>query len=264
MIELDGVCVADSSNIQSPKSTFKRLRFGGKCIACGAQVAPGESGWHDPVAKRISCVSCGPNEMTRNATTPVATLPVGGTSALRWSDHGNRLNRRKGAAAEYLIDTCLLRDLRAGEVILSDRRVPGGKGNIDHVVIARSGVWIIDSKHLKGRIEYRGIGGFFDANERLLIGGKDCTYLTDDMYSQVIPIANLLGDRSIPIRPALVFVNGDWESAMRILMKKPYVHNGVTIAWPKTLISSIGKDGPLSDEDVQRIGTQLDQQLAPM
>ena len=247
-----------------PNATFKRLRFGGTCISCGVLVPPGGSGWHDPDAKKISCASCGPGTTPPGPGPRALASPVGGTSALNWSDHGNRLNRRKGAAAEYLMDTWLLRDLQAGEVILSDRRVPGGRGNIDHVVIARSGVWVIDTKQLKGRIEYRGARGILDADERLFIGGKDCTHLTDGVYSQVIPVASVLGDRSIPIHPALVFVNGEWGSVLRLLSKKPYIHNGVTIAWPKVLISTIGKGGPLTQEDVKRIGAQLGVKLAPM
>jgi hypothetical protein len=117
---------------------------------------------------------------------------------------------------------------------------------------------------VEGQDRVQGLGGILDANERLLIGGKDCTYLTDDVYSQVIPLASLLGDRSIPVRPALVFVNGDWGSVLRLLTKRPPVHNGVTIAWPKVLISSIAGEGPLADEDVKRIGTRLGQQLTPM
>ncbi len=31
-------------------------------------------------------------------------------------------------------------------VVLHDRRVPGSRANIDHVVIGRSGVWVVDTK----------------------------------------------------------------------------------------------------------------------
>jgi hypothetical protein len=189
---------------------------------------------------------------------------VGGSSVLQWSQSGTTRQRRKGATGEYLIDTCLHRDLHDGEIILNDRRLPGGCGNVDHVVVAPSGVWIIDTKHRKGRIEYKGQKGIFDADERLFIDGRDCTHLTDDLYAQVIPVASLIGDRSIPIHPALVFVNGDWSSVVRLLMGKPYSHNGVYIAWPKALVSKIKGDGQLSPREVARIGSLLDSQLVAM
>ena len=38
---------------------------------------------------------------------------------------------------------------------LHDRRVPGTKGNLDHIVVAPAGVFVVDAKHLQGRIEIR-------------------------------------------------------------------------------------------------------------
>ena len=61
----------------------------------------------------------------------------------------------KGAAGEYLMDQTLHSRLSKDSVILTDRRIPGTKINIDHVVVAESGVWIMDSKNWKGRIEYK-------------------------------------------------------------------------------------------------------------
>ena len=62
-------------------------------------------------------------------------------------------NWRRGAAGEYLMDRFLHEKLKDGEVILTDRRVPDSSSNIDHVVVASSGVWIIDSKKWRGKIE---------------------------------------------------------------------------------------------------------------
>jgi hypothetical protein len=162
------------------------------------------------------------------------------------------------------MDLKLHRDLTKGEVILNDRRIPDGHGNIDHVVVASSGVWIIDSKTWTGRIEYKGVKGVFDPIEHLYVGDKDCTYLVDDVYAQVIPVATLINDRAVPIRPAIVFVDGDWKSTWRLLRNKPYVHKHVLIAWPSALISKIGEPGPLMPDVIAAIGQDLDRRLAPM
>jgi hypothetical protein len=100
--------------------------------------------------------------------------------------------------------------------------------------------------------------------EHLFVGGKDCTYLVDDIYAQVIPIASLLNDRAVPIHPAIVFVNGDWKSTWRLMRNKPYTHQHVVITWPSALISTIGEPGPLSSSCIEAIGNDLDQKLAPM
>jgi hypothetical protein len=53
------------------------------------------------------------------------------------------------AVAEHLAANC-------PEVpVLHSRRMPGGRGDIDHIAIAPSGVRVIDTKRLKGKIEVR-------------------------------------------------------------------------------------------------------------
>ena len=101
-------------------------------------------------------------------------------------------------------------------IILNDRAVPGSRANIDHVVVASSGVWIVDSKLWKGLIQVKTVGGFTSATQRLVVDGRDQSSHTEKIYSQVIPIANLLGDPSIPIRPALVFLDGNWGAGVSL------------------------------------------------
>ena len=60
-------------------------------------------------------------------------------------------------------------------VVLDDRKVPGTKVHIDHIVVAPSGVWVIDAKESDGRVERRDIGGWFKVDERLYVAGKDRT-----------------------------------------------------------------------------------------
>ena len=45
---------------------FKSLRYGGTCVACGADLARNAKGWHDPVAKKVRCTSCHPNQGVRD------------------------------------------------------------------------------------------------------------------------------------------------------------------------------------------------------
>jgi len=39
--------------------------------------------------------------------------------------------------------------------ILHDRRIPGSRANIDHIVVAPSGVWIIDAKRYSDQLVQR-------------------------------------------------------------------------------------------------------------
>ena len=82
-----------------------------------------------------------------------------------------------GAAGEEKLAAEL--DRVAGLRMLHDRRVPGTRGNIDHIVIAPAGVFVIDAKNNQGRIEIRDYGSFFRTDHRLTIGGRDCSAMAD-------------------------------------------------------------------------------------
>ena len=174
--------------------------------------------------------------------------PVGGSSALRVYERQKDPNWRKGATGEYLMDQFLHRTLSDGEVILTDRRVPGTDANIDNVVVAPSGVWIIDSKKWNGKIEYKA-STLTGIDMHLFVGGEDRTLRSRRSTRLVIPVAQLVDDRSVPINPALVFIEGDWKLSVtaRHLLKKPYKHEGVWISPPRLLAKLIKEPGPLDD-----------------
>jgi hypothetical protein len=268
-IPSQGVSPASVSS-QTPPHTnwqFKSLRYGGNCVACGGKIERREKGWHDPVASKVVCTSCRPPENDLASPPPVSDThsnPVGGSSALRVYERQKDPNFRKGATGEYLMDQFLHRTLSDGEVILTDRRVPGTNANIDNVVVAPSGVWIIDSKKWSGRIEYKA-STFTGVDMHLFVGGKDRTTEIEKIYRLVIPVAQIVDDRSVPINPSLVFVEGDWKVsvAARHLLKRPYKHEGVWVSPPRLLAKLIKEQGPLDEEAVTKVGRLLDSRLKP-
>ena len=190
--------------------------------------------------------------------------PVGGSAALREGRARRDHRWVKGAAGEFIMDKSLRNRLTDGVVILTDRRVPDTASNIDHIVIAPSGVWIIDTKNWKGRIEYRASTAFGTDN-RLLVDGRDRTAAVEKVYSLVIPVAQAVNDRSVPIHAALVFIEADWgtNAAARLLMHRPYKHLGVLITAPKTLANKINEPGALDTDDVHRLARRLDELFVP-
>ena len=249
-----------------PRARFKRLRYGGTCLACKGPIAVDEEAWHDPDLKKVTCSSCRPRHARTDVAPPSRAVsarganPVGGSSALRVSQERGAPKYAKGAVGEFLVAKRLFEDLGDEAVILNDRRVPGGAANIDHVVVASSGVWVIDAKKWRGLIEYKNVGDPFAEKRRLLVGGHDRTEEIEKIYKLVIPVAQAVGDPAVPIHPALVFVDGDWGSGatLRILSKRPYRHLGVWVTWPRALTSMIAKPGPLTLGDVRVIGERLD------
>jgi hypothetical protein len=246
----------------------KSLGFGGRCSSCGAVIARREIGWHEPALRKARCASCGPgSEETQEVVLQSQAHevdPVGGSAALREARARHDHNFTKGAAGEYLMDISLQKHVNEGAVILTDRSVPGTDANIDHVVVAPSGVWIIDSKNWRGRIEYRATTSM-GMDTRLYVGGKDRTSAVENIFNLVIPVAQVIGDKSVPIRQALVFIEGDWSKvpAARMLTSRPYQHLGVLISWPKALWKKINEPGPLDEDTIQRLGALLDKTLRP-
>lgn len=79
-----------------------------------------------------------------------------------------RLGRRLDAAAGPLVR------------VLHDRRIPGSRANLDHLVVCPTGVFVVDAKRYQGRPHRVVEGGLFSPRtEKLLVGRRDCTKLVD-------------------------------------------------------------------------------------
>jgi hypothetical protein len=98
--------------------------------------------------------------------TTVAPLVVLPQHVSAW-DTGGEGERLTAAALESLLND--------GFVVFHDRRIPMSVGNIDHIVVGLTGVWVIETKNYRGRIRVergelrvngRRRGGVFEEVER--------------------------------------------------------------------------------------------------
>lgn len=164
---------------------------------------------------------------------------------------------REGAVGEERVAQILQERLGESAVLLHDRKVPGTRGNIDHLAIAASGVWIIDAKRYKGKVEKRDKGGWFNTDLRLYVGGRDRTALVEKMGWQDDAVHTALGDDDVPVHRALTFVGAEWP----LLFRKPLRFDGVWVSWPAKLADLIAEPGPLEPETVERIARRLAERL---
>jgi Nuclease-related domain len=90
-------------------------------------------------------------------------------------------------------------------LLLHDRRAPMSRANIDHIAIAASGVYVIDCKRYKGKIE---VATPLFGKPKLKIGGRDRTKLIDGLDKQVAHVKAALTDKSddVPVHGCLCFV----------------------------------------------------------
>jgi hypothetical protein len=77
---------------------------------------------------------------------------------LRFRPSPDAVAWRRGAAGERRTARLLGQLERQGWVVLHDLAVPGSRANIDHMVIGPGGVFVVDSKQYRGRLQLDGSG----------------------------------------------------------------------------------------------------------
>ena len=170
----------------------------------------------------------------------------------------------RGSAGERLLAEQLGRRIGNRAILLHDRRVPGTRGNIDHLAVAPSGVWIIDTKYYVGKVEHRDVGGWFRTDVRLFVCGHDRTKLVEGLGWQTEAVQRALvtldsmGEAPVQLHQALCFVDAEWP-----FFAKPFSHNGVYVSGPRSLADAVAEPGLLSVEDVHRVASHLALKLPP-
>lgn len=109
-----------------------------------------------------------------------------------------------GAEGEELVAESLAS--RCPEVpVLHDRRMPGSRANIDHVAAAGTGVYVIDAKRYRGRVE---VSKPFFGESKLRIAGRDRTKLVIGLAKQVAAVEAAVAElmRDVPVHGCFCFV----------------------------------------------------------
>jgi hypothetical protein len=114
----------------------------------------------------------------------------------------------------------------SGFFALQDRRSPGSKANIDHILITDRGVFVIDAKNYKGMIQTRSVGGIFSGKETLFIANKNQTKLVEGVKKQVQILEKVLeeADIQVSVIGMLAFFGGNFP-----ILFKPKMIDGVLI-----------------------------------
>lgn len=148
----------------------------------------------------------------------------------------------QGAVGEERIGAHLEAARGRGIEVLHDRRIPRSRANIDHLVVGRPAVWVVDPKrYLNARVGVRDVGSRRAPDRRLFVGGRDRSKLVDGMRRQVELVEGIVAEFSpgpVPVRGALCFVDADIGR-----FAKPFTVDGVLVTWRKHLLA------PLLDED---------------
>lgn len=263
-----------------------RLRYAGVCHLCGAALPQGEVAVYERAARRVRCVSCPASvaEAPDAASAPPEDLASGTAGASARREYERRRDSRekrirqkhpkvgglilalsdepqstraweRGAIGEERMAT-RLKDLPEPARVLNDRRIPGTRANIDHIVVAPSGVWIIDAKrYTNKRPVLRVEGGILRPRvESLRIGGRDGTKLVDGVHKQVALVSAGLesaGVTGITVHGMLCLVEADWP-----MIGGSFIVDGVRVLWPRLLIKRIN-EAPAEDLHVDAVHAEI-------
>jgi hypothetical protein len=147
-----------------------------------------------------------------------------------------------------------------GVVVLHDRGVRGTRGNIDHIVIAPAGVFVVDTKRYEGEVRLRDVGGLFRTDMRLYAGRRDCSRLADNMAWQVAAVEKVViaAGCPIPVVPVLCFIDAEWP-----LFRPPDEFRGVRLEGPRSLSKLIVRTSVLDQPVIDRLARVLAEAFPP-
>jgi len=110
----------------------------------------------------------------------------------------------KGASGERRVGRVLDGLRRHGVSVLHDRTIPGSRANIDHIVVAPSGVFTVETKRYRGRLEVR------SRRTQVWISGRNRSKVLDQARRQTAAVEQALtraGLLGIAVTPVLCFVD---------------------------------------------------------
>lgn len=156
----------------------------------------------------------------------------------------------RGAAGEEHVAKLLAKYLDDGVILLHDRRIPHSRANIDHIAVAPSGVWVIDTKRYKGKAT---IDRPLLGKPRLVISGRDQTKLIDGLDRQVVLVRAAMQQIApeTPTRGALCFVD------THLPLIETLTVSGYPLLYPKRLAKRMNRAGPTSEATVSDTAAAL-------
>jgi hypothetical protein len=264
-----------------------KLRYAGVC-ACGVELAAGtRAGW-DKAARRVLCQACvgGPeralDEQSVDVGRPGSSLErtyqrrrqaredrvrgkfprLGGLILALFDERASTKAFETGAVGERRIAARLEKDCGDDVLFLHNRKLGNGRrdGDIDHIAIAASGIFVIDAKRYKdATVRVRRTGRFLSpVKEQLMIGGRDRTKLIDGCAKQLAAVADALAghplSEGVCVAALLCFDRPMWGNAEL---------RGVRVLGPRSTSKLLRRPGPLTELERRSLHQHLAAALPP-
>jgi hypothetical protein len=147
-------------------------------------------------------------------------------------------------------------------IVLHSRRLPGGQV-IDHIVVAPSGVWVVDSNNSTGRVTERNVGGWFKQESQLCLDDTDQTGLLTAIGRASDAVEWELGNLDISglsVDRVICFTAAEWPR----VFARPLRIADTWVTWPGNLAELIVADGPLDASAISTVAAHLDDSFRPV
>ncbi len=159
---------------------------------------------------------------------------------------------RRGEQGELAVARHLERRTQnTSTILLHDRGMPGGHGNIDHLAVTPTGVFVIDAKRYRGKV---GVGRGFQA-EQLSVNGKPRTEIVDGLDRQVKVVRTALSDlgqHEVAVQGVLCFVRRNFAPG-----QGNQTVRGHLLLRPRPLARRLTAKGPLASEVIDAVALAL-------
>lgn len=242
----------------------RTLRYDGTCVTCRASLRSGDRAWYDPGTHTVECGACRPEPSvaggsaqrvadrklaTRDRNTRERHPVIGGLlmkvrevpqQEKAWNS-GARGERRIGGVLDGLVGP--------GLQVIHDRRMPRSNANIDHLVVTRSGIYVVDAKRYVDKLIRLRLGR--RGPDALEVGGSPSGNLVNGVGHQVEAVRGAI-DLPVAITGVLCFTESRWPP-----FESSFIVSGVLVCHPQSMQKTLRRKGPLTDEGIVDLRDQL-------
>ncbi len=164
----------------------------------------------------------------------------------------------RGGLGEESVARSLQRKTANGQaIILHDRRMPLGRGNIDHLAVAPAGVFVIDTKDINGKVR---VARPRSDRAKLLVNGRNRSKLVHGLDRQVEAVRQALldlGHDDVMVHSAFCFTKADLPFFGSTQIGGHNLHHR------RALARKLNGSGPLTPQAIRTLARKLASAFPP-
>jgi hypothetical protein len=164
---------------------------------------------------------------------------------------------RVGGRAEERVGHYLTASVGRRGIVLHDRAIPGGRTNIDHLVVVATGVWVVDTKCYRGPVRRGRPRGRWSLRRTLVVNGRERGRLVSAARRQGALVQAAVGP-AVGVHVALCFTGAGSGTQART-----FTVGGVLVTHPAALVRALRARGALGADERRALAAALARAFPP-